>query len=304
VPIYELYGMRLRSAFPLPAPLAQGPADVSITRGSTASLAATRRKAGASRTARSWFEHRVLPDGGRYLRWRRLFEFALDASGRRIAARPLPGADALPRAFETYLLGQVLSFALVARGLEPLHATAVVVGDAAVGFLGDCGLGKSTLGAAFVHAGHDLVTDDLLVLRPHEGRLLAAPGPARLKLFPRVAARVLGEGYRGTPMNDRGPKLVIPLTGPPRPVPLRALYVLRRTGARGVTIAPLSAREAFMALTQNTFNACVLEPQRLARQFALASRVALSVPVKSLAYPRTLGRLASVRDAVRRDVAA
>ncbi|HEV8471307.1 MAG TPA: hypothetical protein VGR82_00915 [Methylomirabilota bacterium] len=302
---YELYGLRLRSAFALPAlPAAgSGRVDVTIARAPVARFAAARRRAGVGATPAAWFEDRALPDGGRYLRWRRLFEFAIDADGRRILARPLPGADALPRAFETYLLGQVLSFALLARGLEPLHATAVVVGDGAVGFLGDCGRGKSTLGAAFVRAGHALLTDDLLVLRGDDGRLMAAAGPPRIKLFPRVAARVLGDGFHGTPMNDRGPKLVIPLAPAPPRIALRALYVLRPGAAGRVAIASLSPRQAFVELTRNTFNDCVVDRHRLARQFALAARVAVSVPIKSLAYPRALERLAAVREAVQADLA-
>ena len=181
------------------------------------------------------------------------------------------------------------------------------MGGGAVGFLGDCGRGKSTLGAAFVRAGHALLTDDLLVLRAAGYGFRAAPGPPRIKLFAEPAARVLGPGLRGTPMNDRGGKLVFPLgaRGARGAAPLRALYVLRPGAARrGVAIRPLSPRRAFVELTRNTFNACVLDASRLARQFDLAARVAAAVPVKTLAYPRGLGRLAEVRAAIEADLTA
>jgi len=306
MPIAQLYGLRLRSALPLPRVrrAARGPADVAIVRGRAAAFAALRRALAPPLAGRS-FEERALPDGRRYLRWAGLFEFIVAADGRRIVSRRLAPAAQMPRAFETYLLGQVLSFALIARGLEPLHATAVVVGDGAVGFLGDCGRGKSTLGAAFVRAGEPLLTDDLLVLRPEAGGFSAAAGPPRLKLFPTPARRVLGRGMRGTPMNSRGGKLVFPLGARATrdAAPLRALYVLcpRRTGG-DVVIRPLSPRRAFVELTRNTFNACVLDAARLARQFDLAARVAAAVPVKTLTYPRGLDRLAAVRTAVEADV--
>jgi len=316
MPIAELYGLRLRSALPLPrtrggAPARRagvsGPADVAIVRGSAAELGAIRCALDPPLEPARWFEDRILVDDRRYLRWAGLFEFVVAADGRRITARRLARAAGMPRAFETYLLGQVLSFALIAQGLEPLHATAVVLGDGAVGFLGDCGQGKSTLGAAFVRAGHPLLTDDLLVLRADGGGFRAAAGPARLKLFPEPARRVLGPHARGTPMNGRGGKRVFPLgaRAAREAAPLRALYVLRpgRAG-RGVAIRTLSRRRAFVALTRNTFNACVLDTARLARQFDLAARVAAAVPVKTLAYPRGLGRLAAVRAAVEADVFA
>jgi len=307
MPTAELYGLRLRSALPLPrARRASGPVDVQIARGGAEEFAAVRRALDPPLRSSRWFEDRVLADGRRYLRWAGLFEFLVAADGGLIVARRLRHAASAPRAFETYLLGQVLSFALIARGLEPLHATAVVVGDAAIGFLGDSGRGKSTLGAAFVRAGHRLLTDDLLVLRDDTGSVRAAAGPARLKLFRRPARRVLGRGVRGTPMNDRGGKLVFPLglraaRGDAR---LRVLYVLRPGHGRRVAIRALSPRRAFVELTRNTFNACVLDAPRLARQFDMAARVAASIPVKTLRYPRRLDRLAAVRAAIEADVSS
>lgn len=304
----ELYGLRLRSALPLPGARrrAREPADVEIVRGRAREFAAVRRALAPPLNAASWFEERALPDGRRYLRWAGLFEFLVAADGGRVVARRLRGAARVPRAFETYLLGQVLSFALLARGLEPLHATAVVVDAGAVGFLGDCGQGKSTLGAAFVRAGHALLTDDLLVLRASGGGFSAAAGPPRIKLFREPADRTLGRRARGTPMNDLGAKLVFPLgrRAARSAAPLRALYVLRPGRARRrVAIRTLSPRRAFVELTRNTFNACVVDAPRLARQFDLAARLAAAVPVKTLAYPRGLGRLAAVRAAIETDLA-
>lgn len=308
MPAAELYGLRLRSALPLPRThRAAGLADVDIVTGRASQFAEVRRALRPPLRSARWFEDRTLADGRRYLRWAGLFEFLVAADGRLIVARRLPGAARVPRAFETYLLGHVLSFALIARGLEPLHATAVVVGDAAIGFLGDCGQGKSTLGAAFVRAGHRLLTDDLLVLYDQGRALTAAAGPPRLKLFPEPARRILGRGVRGTPMNGCGGKLVFPIGARAArgAAPLRALYVLRpgRT-RRVVAIRALSPRRAFVELTRNTFNACVLDPARLARQFELAARVASRVPVKTLEYPRDLDRLSAVRAAIEADVSA
>jgi hypothetical protein len=307
MPTAEFYGLRLRSALPLPRACASadGPADVEIVRGSAADMAAVRRTLVPPVDSTRWFEDRTLSDGRRYLRWAGLFEFVVAADGTRIRARRLGGASRMPRVFETYLLGHVLSFALIARGLEPLHATAVMLGHGAVGFLGDCGQGKSTLAAAFVRAGHALLTDDLLVLRADGGGFSAAAGPPRLKLFADPARRLLG-AVHGTPMNGRGSKLVFPLgaRAAREAAPLRALYVLRPRRRGAIRIRALSPRRAFVELTRGTFNACVLDGARLTRQFDLAARVAATVPVKRLQYPRGLGRLAAVRAAIEADLSA
>ena len=73
MPIAQLYGLRLRSALPLPRARrgAPGPADVAIVRGQAAAFAGLRRVLAPPLSGR-WFEERALPDGRRYLRWARL----------------------------------------------------------------------------------------------------------------------------------------------------------------------------------------------------------------------------------------
>lgn len=311
--MYCVYGLRLRSRWPLPCPEVSeaGAADVELFEAPRrlpleAARQTARRPAGAD-----WFQHRRLPDGSDYLRWAGLFEFLVSTDGHRIACRPLNGTSR--EAFSTYLLGQVLSFALIRRGIEPLHSTAIVTDGEAVGFVGDCGHGKSSLGAAFLRAGHPLLTDDLLVLKEEGPGFLAYPGPPRIKLFPNVARRLLGERVAGAPMNPLTPKLVIPL---PRDgnmawrgaAPLKAIYVLappaRDSGSDRITIRPLPPRRAFVALIRSTFNAIIVDPARLARQFDFATRLARAISVRSLSFPRGLARLARVREAILSDLTA
>jgi hypothetical protein len=187
------------------------------------------------------------------------------------------------------------------------------VDGGAVGFLGDCGSGKSTLGAAFLQAGHALLTDDLLVVEEHRAGFLAHPGAARIKLFPEIGRRLWAERAAGTPMNRFTPKLVIPVAVEAaefsgRAVPLRQLYVLGQPAEPARTdrirIRPLAPRRAFVELIRNTFNTVVADPPRLARQFAVAARLASRVPVSSLGFPRTLRRLPAVQAAIRSALAA
>lgn len=308
---YFFYGMRLKSTMPLPGSKVRdsGNAGVELLSGSASLFCKARREAGISAKGGDWFQHARLPDGSDYVRWSGLFEFLVSADGRKIACRELN--DASQEAFQTYLLGQVLSYALLKRGIEPLHATTVVIDEKAVAFLGNCGFGKSSLGAAFLRDGYPLLTDDLLVLKERGGRFVAYPGPPRIKLFPEIARTLLGERINGTPMNNQTPKLVIPLNEneavPPQDTfPLGAIYVLTtppaRSHSRSITIRGLSPRRAFVELLKNTFNVIVVEPLRLERQFGLATRLATRVPVRSLSYPRDLGLLSRVRESILREV--
>lgn len=307
---YQVYGLYIKSIVPLscPPPSISGPVEVELIKGSAALFSRVAGAIGILPNPTPWFQYAPLSDGSYYLRWSGLFEFLIAADGRRIACRSLDGTAL--EAFQTYLLGQVLSFALVIRGIEPLHSTAVVVDGRAVGFIGDCGYGKSSLGAAFLQAGYPLLTDDLLVVKEENRGFCAYPGPPRIKLFPEVAKSLLGDGVEGTPMNDLTPKLIIPLTrhrSYHAVAPLKTIYVLTHPEAGSrcerVTVRRLSQRRAFLELLKNTFNSVIIERDRLKRQFNMATLVASKLPIKLLSYPRNLASLPSVRQAILSDLA-
>jgi hypothetical protein len=305
--VYHFYGVRLRSEWTLPYPRRRHPAvaDVALVRQASGHFA--RARAQAAPLERRAVINAALPDGANYLCWRGHFEFIVSPDGRTVAARQI--GRRTPESFHTHMLGQALSFALVRQGIDPLHATVVDIGGAAVAFLGDSGYGKSSLAAAFVGAGDRLVTDDLLVISETAAGLVAHPGPPRLKLYPQALRRLLPEA-RGTILITASPKLMVPLT--PRQataavVPLRAVYVLAppddaREHAR-VTIRTLSPRQACLALIRNTFNTVIVDEARLAQQFVLVTRVAAALPVKAVSYRRSFRDIDAVREAIVRDVA-
>jgi len=210
--------------------------------------------------------------------------------------------------FQVYLLGQALSYALVKSGFEPLHGTAIDTHGEATAFLGSSGYGKSSLAACFLAAGHELLTDDLLLLKPGSRGLEAYPGPARIKLFPRVARRFLPK-RDGIPMNLFTQKKVIPFDQSRAcPLPLRAIYCIapprENRCTRKIEITPLSAREAFVLLVKHTFNYVLVDPSRLQRQVRETARLVKSIPIQKLSYPRDLDQLPAVREAILADVEA
>jgi hypothetical protein len=248
-----------------------------------------------------------LTDDSIFLRWPGLFEFLISPDGRVILGHPLSNTPA--EAFNTYLLGHVLSFSLLRQGIEHWHSTAVVVGGAAVCFLGNCGYGKSTLAASFLAAGYRLLTDDILVFNQGGQDLYAYPGPPRIKLFPAMTRRVLGDKYSGTPMNSMTPKQIIALGASQvcnKAVPVRAIYALNLPAAGARTGRPiirrLSARGAFLKLIQGTFNDRVTDPERLRKQFLVSKEISSKVAVKGLWYPRTLRGLRLAREAILLDL--
>jgi len=306
---YGVYGVAIRSNLRLGLPeYSHGAfAQVECVAGHEAEFAAAIRNARFDSPRGSWYQYAFLPDGSTYVRWDAVGQFLVSADGRRVVCRP--DDEASDESFQVYLLGQALSFALVMQGFEPLHATAVVVNGTAVAFLGGNCFGKSTLAASFLGAGYPQLTDDMLVVQASSDRVVAYPGPPRIKLFSKVASTLTLCPAMTPHMNDGTDKRILTLEEPSScasTVELRAIYSLvsPRDACRttDVRLEPLSRREAFVALVKATFNRRIVGQDRMVRQFSAMATLAERVPVKTLSYPRVLDRLPDVRAAVLADL--
>jgi hypothetical protein len=251
----------------------------------------------------AWFCYRELEDGSTYVRWGQLYEFNVRADGRVVICHAL--AEGNQRVLQNFLFGQVLSFALVAQGFEPLHAACVADDNAAFALIGDCTFGKSTLAAAFVDAGYRLLTDDLLLLDVNPPNLVAHTGTGRIKLQPDSARALLPSGSFGMALNPHTAKRSFLLDRNAlrlASTPLRGIFVLpeplQREEADQIDMRRLTATELFGHLLKNSLNVEVLDRERLARQFTFAAAVASRVGGWSLQYPRGLHHVRTVRDAL------
>jgi hypothetical protein len=304
--IYSLYGLRVRSAIPLPCPEWRGSenvADVHLVEATEEQLRNSCNAPLSRFESDGFWECRLFEDGAIHASWKGHFDFFVSSDGTRVLWRRLVGVP--DEVLFTYLLNQVLSECLVARGAEPLHATSVVIGGEAIAILGDSGHGKSTLAAALMGMGHRLLTDDVLVLEFVDSGVLAYPSLARLKLHPDTADAVFA-GRRSLPMNTFTDKMILPLGGAEhaaRPVPLRAMYAIpSAAGAARISIRSAGGRRSMLELVKGAFSATLLSPARLEQQFNFASRLAKSVPIKLLSYPRRLDLLPQVAAAVVADL--
>jgi len=300
--MYSLYGLRVQSAVPLPCPISDRngiAADVQFVEDSQTEPWQICAQVPTSYEDDGFSDSSMFQDGSAYMRCKEHFEFLVSGDGKQILWRRL--GDVPDEALLTYVMGPALSFCLLARGIEPLHATAVVVNGEAIAFLGGSGAGKSTLAAVFVQRGYALLTDDVLVLQPHGNKLLAHPSVPRLKLTP-GAADAFFSRRRSIPMNRFTTKMIFPLNPQAHAgnvVPVRALYVLpKRSSKRRITVTTLIGRACFLPLIANTFNDSVVTPARLKQQFTFASKITAAVPLSQLSFPRRLDLLPAVADEI------
>jgi len=246
----------------------------------------------------------VSNDGHSFLlRFPGLADFVISADGRQIDAwsDPTIGAGTL----DHLLLDQVLPRTLAQQGRLVLHAGAVRIDDQAVAFIGDTGSGKSTLTASFHSAGYPLLSDDGLVLKTEEGLVRALPTYPSLRLWPESVSGLYAQQPTIVPMAHYTAKQRVILNGVPvaanNPLPLASLYVLApevKAVTASVSLTLLRPCEACIAIIRNSFQLDLTDRCRVAELFADASRIANSLPVFSLRYPREFARLPEVRDAI------
>jgi len=204
------------------------------------------------------------------------------------------------------VLGPGLLLALALQGSFAFHASAAVLGERAVVFLGDSGAGKSTLAADLDQRwadGWQRLADDVLPVAPAaDGGLDAWPEFPQLKLA--AEAQYVADGSR------------------PERVPVAAIYLLdafnattadsaptaatapaETAAADEVMITAVSPRDAVLTLVAHTMAGRLFAPDLAVRHFAFCAAAAAAVPLKHLRYPRRMEALDAVAEALARDLA-
>ncbi len=296
---YHVYGLCVRSPWALPCLESDEdhPCAIELTESASSLVDSSELQDGAS-------QFTTLKNGSTYLRWPGPTEFLVSVDGSRIVAR-LSSAES-HSTLQAVLFGGVFSVALLRMGIDQLHAAAIVAGNAAVGFMGDTGAGKSTLAAAFVRKGFSLLTDDLLVIHSRQNSLLAQSGLPRLKLCNDSGTSMMAEALGDElGVNSFTGKRVVRLHERhfyASEIPMRALYVLQSSpNTSGVAIEPLSQQEAFVEICRAAFNSYITPADRLRQHFVLASQLASGISVKRLLFPRNFEELPRVCDRILSD---
>jgi hypothetical protein len=205
------------------------------------------------------------------------------------------GVDALRREERLWSIPSLLCF--VRRGDLPLHGAAVEVDGGALLLCGPSRAGKTTLAAAFLSAGHRVLTEDLGCCRllPFPAVL---PGPAMLRVRPDVYGRLALSGTTVVGRDDERVHLALEgdLRGDGRPVPLRAVVFLRSSDQlRSERIQPQEALRDLWALSLK-----LPEAEDRARCFHGLVQLTGTVPIWNFHRPLTYSDLPAVVDELAR----
>ncbi|MCS3642419.1 hypothetical protein [Salinibacter ruber] len=213
--------------------------------------------------------------------------------------------DTYAYALELWLLGTVLAFWLEWQGVPALHASAVALGNGAVGVLASKQGGKTTLAMSLLQQGHTLLTDDLLPLGVEGDAIRGRPGYPQMRMWPTHARHFVDNPHslrRAHPYTDKrrvpvGPDGLGTFCDDVRP--LQALYLPERTDEASIQIQPAAPTKALKAALRHSFLPQLVEAAGWqAYRLNALSQLVEQIPVRRLTYPEGIEYLPRVADAI------
>ena len=233
-------------------------------------------------------------------------EFLIDGTGTEIWccwAEPFTIEDAA-----TYLLGPVLGFVLLLRGIVSLHASAVSVDGEAIALVGPAGSGKSTTAAGFSARGFNVLADDVVTLDDAGERFLVRPSYPCIRLWPASVKALFGNESHLPLLTPNWDKRYLDLSDQfqRKPLPLSAIYVFgeRCNDNDAPYVQPIESTDALLSLIANTYINYLMDRKMQARQFHLLRRVVASLPVRKVTPHADAGRLRELCDCISSDFAS
>lgn len=220
-------------------------------------------------------------------------EFVICPAENIVHVYPLPK---LPAATLRHaLLDQIVPMYLGQQGRQVLHASAVEFSNGrVVAFVGDSGLGKSTLASALAGLGGTVLTDDCLLLEDRYGKLLPIGNYPGIRLHQDAADYLYGACGKPGSVSHYSSKTRLPVA-PKQQVAVKgndswldSVFILTEPGRSDhIKIRMLSSAEDMLPIIKQHFYIDIQDKQLLKARFAHVQRLINSkVSIFSLDYPR------------------
>ncbi|WP_369900580.1 aldolase [Bacillus manliponensis] len=147
--------------------------------------------------------------------------------GEKIIVSPIEKYD--EGKLRLYILGTCMGALLMQRKILPLHGSAIAINGKAYAFIGNSGVGKSTLASAFLKKGYELISDDVIPVSVSErGIPFVTPSYPQQKLWEESIHAFGMNTMEYSPLFERETKYAVPVSSRfiNEPLPLTGLFEL------------------------------------------------------------------------------
>ncbi len=206
--------------------------------------------------------------------------------------------DEAPKDEVAHYLGTIVLPKFVAcDGNLVLHASMVATSKGAIGFLGASGQGKSTLSASLERHGSWLVSDDAIQVQFDGQEWHGLNLSTGLRLRPDSFEQLRTKFHELPPSRQFLGKHHVAIASARESARLVALFQLAEP-AKDISIEAISSKDACIAILSNSFCLDPDDRDETAQRFTMAGKLAQSLPMFDLHYPRDFERLPEVHDAI------
>jgi len=230
-----------------------------------------------------------------------LVDFYIQDDGTQFSCFPVPDID--DRTIEHLFRNNVWPFMLNRRGEMVFHAACVEIEERAIAFLGESGMGKSTLASHFATTGYRFLSDDGLWVREDGNTYMAQPNAASIRLWDESYRAVIPKGMSLAPELSFTQKSCIlasdRLQHCDTPRPLNACFFLANEGVDKVLIEPLTGIHKHMAFAECSFVLDAGDHPAMHRNFETLADFASDMTCFTLDYPRNYRSLDEIIEAVK-----
>lgn len=206
-----------------------------------------------------------------------------------------------------YILGSCLSFALMMQGIFPLHGSVVNTDHGTAMFMGESGYGKSTIAATFNAKGHQVLSDDVSIVRFDTNNTpLVFPSVRHIKLWDDSIDKLGYDKKNLSKVMSNWNKWQIGTDKKYNPAPfsLSVIYDLDPRKDKHLCISPIYGIEKLNILLKNIHRPIGIEIFGLEKEyFYYCNKLAQNVPVKRLSRSTEIFDIDGLYDAISVDMA-